>query len=108
MSVIGPASSVGWGRIEASGFACVDGRHATAHMYAYGGDLGEFVLALSVLEHVSDRQIGQAETTRLFEGWIKLLGENGGRFFSCIDASAIAQLALAVGQPAECVVLHML
>lgn len=101
IAVVGPAAAVDWVSVSAAGFACVDGRHAHAGLYAYGGDLGEFALALSVLEHVSDRQIGQAETTRLLEGWLQRLHEAGGKFCSCIDAAAAAQLAASVAMPAD-------
>jgi len=101
MAIVGPASAVDWVPLDAAGFACVDGRHARVGLYAYGGDLGEFALALTVLEHVGERQIGQAETTRLFEGWLQRLHDVGGKFFSCIDAAAVAQLAAAVGQPSD-------
>eukprot|EP00322_Chrysochromulina_rotalis_P018355 CAMPEP_0115848752 /NCGR_PEP_ID=MMETSP0287-20121206/11090_1 /TAXON_ID=412157 /ORGANISM="Chrysochromulina rotalis, Strain UIO044" /LENGTH=392 /DNA_ID=CAMNT_0003302687 /DNA_START=17 /DNA_END=1195 /DNA_ORIENTATION=- len=101
MAVVGPASAIEWVRVGAAGFGCVDGRHPHAGLYTYGGDLGEFVLALSVLEHVTDRHIAQAETTRLLEGWLKLLHEDGGKFLSCIDSAAVSQLAAAVGQPAD-------
>ena len=101
MTIIGPASSVEWLPTLATGFGCVDGRHVRSGLYAYGGDLGEFTLAISVLEHLSERQIGQAETTRLLEGWLLRVHDAGGRFCACIDGSAVAQLASAVGGPAN-------
>ena len=104
MALLGPASGVEWAPLAKSHLGCVDGRHATPGLYAYGGDLGEFALGLSVLEHVAQRQVGQAETTRLLEGWLRTLGESGGGFGACVDAAAASQLAAAVGlgsQPLE-------
>jgi len=34
---VGPAAAVDWVSVSAAGFACVDGRHAHAGLYAYGG-----------------------------------------------------------------------
>jgi len=101
MAAVGPAVEVEWLPIETSMFHCADGRHSASGLYAYGGDLGEFALVLSVLEHMSGRLIGQAETTRLLESWLHALQEKGGKFCNCIDASAVEQLAAAVGQPAD-------
>ena len=56
MAIVGPASAVEWVPLDAAGFACVDGRHARAGLYAYGGDLGEFALALTVLRSVRRRR----------------------------------------------------
>ena len=79
-----------------------DSLHVTpSGLYAYGGDLGEFALALSVLEHVAQRQVGQAETTRLLEAWLHTLGQQGGGFGACIDATAAAALSAAVGLGGE-------
>ena len=49
MAILGPTESFEWEPIKSSGLACVDGRHSGSSLYAYGGDLGEFALALSVL-----------------------------------------------------------
>lgn len=101
MAALGPTADVEWLPIETSMFHCADGRHSSSGLYAYGGDLGEFALVLSVLEHMGGAPIGQSETTRLFESWLHALHEKGGRFCSCIDASAVKQLAAAVGQDAD-------
>jgi len=101
MALLGPARSLEWTPIAAARFGCVDGRHASSGLYAYGGDLGEFALGMSVLEHVTQREIGQAETTRLLEAWLHTLAEAGGGFGACVDAAAVAQLASAVGIGSE-------
>merc|ERR1719473_423995 len=56
MSLVGPAHAIEWMPVKQAAFHCVDGRHASGSLYAYGGDVGEFTLALSVLEHVAQRQ----------------------------------------------------
>lgn len=96
-ALLGPAANVEWVATRRATFGCVDGRHAVPGVFAYGGDLGEFALALSVAEHVTQRAIGQAETTLLLEGWLRELASSGGGFGACVDASAGSQLAAAVG-----------
>lgn len=78
MALVGPAAAIEWVPVRRAAFGCVDGRYASGGLYAYGGDLGEFALALSVLEHVGQRPIGQAETTQLLEGWLRQLNAAGG------------------------------
>ena len=97
MALVGPAAAIEWTEVRKATFGCVDGRHAHAGVFSYGGDLGEFALALSVLEHVSQRPIGQAETTQLLEGWLKALGAAGGGFGACVDGAAVTSLGAAVG-----------
>lgn len=97
MALVGPVHAIEWLPVKRAAFGCVDGRHSTGGVYAYGGDLGEFTLALSVLEHVAQRPVGQAETTQLLEGWLKQLQASGGGFGACVDAAAAASLASAVG-----------
>lgn len=101
MALVGPVHGIEWTPVKQSTLRCVDGRHATGGLYAYGGDLGEFTLALSVLEHVGQRTIGQAETTSLLEGWLQRLSEAGGGFGGCIDAAAATSLASAVGTSSD-------
>jgi len=99
MALVGPAAAIEWVPVRRAAFGCVDGRYASGGLYAYGGDLGEFALALSVLEHVGQRPIGQAETTQLLEGWLRQLNAAGGGFGACVDAAAAAALASTVGLP---------
>lgn len=99
LSIVGPASAVEWVPVRSAGFGCVDGRQADAGLHAYGGDFGEFALALTVYEHMAQRQLTQAETTRLLGGWVGQLREAGAPFRMCVDAQAVAQLAASVGAP---------
>jgi hypothetical protein len=101
MALLGPAGGLEWTPLSRATLHCVDGRHASGGLYAYGGDLGEFALGLSVLEHVAQREIGQAETTRLLEAWLHRLTQAGAGFGACIDAAALAQLGAAVGLGAQ-------
>jgi hypothetical protein len=93
IGLIGPADKVEWSAVKSAPFACVDGRFANGELYAYGGDFGEFLLALTVYEQMLQKQLSQAETTYLFGKW---LGE-GASFAMCTDAAAVTQLASAVG-----------
>lgn len=99
MAFLGTPSSVEWVPMRQASLTCVDGRHANGGLYAYGGDLGEFALGLSVLEHVYSRALSQAETTHLLEGWLARVHAAGGRLGACIGAAAVAQLAASVGAP---------
>jgi len=99
MAFLGTPSSVEWVPMRQASLTCVDGRHANGGLYAYGGDLGEFALGLSVLEHVYSRALSQAETTHLLEGWLARVHAAGGQLGACIGAAAVAQLAASVGAP---------
>jgi len=93
MAFVGSADSVEWKSVKTAPFACVDGRFPNSELYAYGGDFGEFLLALTVYEQMLQKQLSQAETTYLFTKW---LGEGVG-FAMCTDSVAVNALATAVG-----------
>ena len=97
LGVLGPAAVMEWTAVSRASFSCVDGRQSRGGVYAYGGDLGELVLGLAVFEHMAGRQLDQAETTRLFTGWVARLRDAGAGFGACIDAAAAKQLGASVG-----------
>lgn len=93
IALVGPVEGVEWRAVKSTPFACVDGRFPNGELFAFGGDFGEFLLALTVYEQMLQKQLSQGETTYLFSKW---LGEGAG-FAMCTDAAAVSQLATNVG-----------
>jgi hypothetical protein len=93
MTLVGPADKVEWLPVKTSAFACVDGRLPNGALYAYGGDFGEFLLALTVYEQMLQKQLSQGETTYLFTKWLC----EGVDFAMCTDSVAVNSLATSVG-----------
>lgn len=61
IELIGPLDKLEWRNIRGSSLGCVDGRHSTSGLYAYGGDFGELLLALTVYEHMVQRKLTQVD-----------------------------------------------
>lgn len=97
IELVGPLDKLEWRSIRGSSLGCVDGRHSTSGLYAYGGDFGELLLALTVYEHMVQRKLSQTETTAYFSEWLKKVDADGGSFAMCTNAATISQLATAVG-----------
>jgi len=100
ISLLGPVEKLEWKSVRASYLGCVDGRHSSSGLYAYGGDFGELLLALTVYEHMSQRQLSQVETTSLFNGWLARLAREGGSFAMCTNSATVSTLTGAVGAAA--------
>jgi hypothetical protein len=97
VELVGPLDKLDWASIKGSSLGCIDGRHASTGMYAFGGDFGEFLLALTVYEHMAQRKLAQGETTALFTAWLKRLELDGGGFAFCTNDASVSMLASAVG-----------
>jgi len=97
VEMVGPLDKLEWQGIKSSHLGCVDGRHASGGMYAYGGDFGEFLLALTVYEHMVQRKLSQGETTSLFIEWLRRLDLEEGGFAFCTSETTVSLLASAVG-----------
>ena len=59
IKLIGTLDKLEWRNIRSSSLGCVDWRHSTSGLYAYGGDFGELLLALTVYEHMVQRKLTQ-------------------------------------------------
>jgi len=94
---IGPLDKLSWRSIRSSSLGCVDGRHSSSGLYAYGGDFGEMLLALTVYEHMVQRKLTQAETSSYFNEWLKKVDRDDGSFAMCTSTATISLLAAAVG-----------
>lgn len=78
-----------------SGVGCLDGRSDDALLSAPGGDLGEFILALKVLEDTAGRRLAQFDVDTLLVNTLAV--ESRQAFRACTDTPAIEKLFKAVG-----------
>jgi hypothetical protein len=76
--------------LSRSGVGCLDGRSGEAILSAPGGDLGEFILALKVLEDVSGKNLAQFDVDTLLMN--VLAAEPRSMFRACTDEDAIRRL----------------
>jgi hypothetical protein len=89
---IGAVGSVRWMKMAALMMfgcqSCVDGRDETGVIGTPGGDAGEFLLALSVLETLTQRELDEAQLTELLVRRV----DTFGRFYMHTDSIAAARL----------------
>ena len=78
-------------------FSCPDPRTTYAGMFTPGGDLGEFLLALTALERLQTGvAYGQQEVSFLLHGYLDHMATHGKfQFASCTDVQALGKLAEA-------------
>eukprot|EP00300_Choanocystis_sp_HF-7_P037084 c53078_g1_i1.p1 GENE.c53078_g1_i1~~c53078_g1_i1.p1 ORF type:complete len:859 (+),score=133.31 c53078_g1_i1:201-2579(+) len=73
-----------------SGLACMDGRSDEAHLSAPGGDIGEFVIGLKVLEDLSGTQLTQFQVDDILVN--VLASADRDAFHMCTDTTALKRL----------------
>lgn len=77
--------------------SCVDGRDPDAVLGTPGGDAGEFLLALAVIEKITGSELSDAEVSRLFDRYLA----HFGRFYMHTDAHAMHVLADALANTTD-------
>lgn len=74
-------------------FSCVDPRSEYAVLGTPGGDIGEFIIALSAVEQLLQFEFTEAQVKDLFEGAVLAFSENyRNRFYMHTDEAAIEKL----------------
>lgn len=81
--------------LSRSGVGCLDGRSDEAILSAPGGDLGEFILALKVLEDTAGRRLSQFDVDTLLVNTLAV--ESRQAFRACTDVQALEKLFKASG-----------
>merc|ERR1711871_352099 len=67
---IGVPSKLSWAHVHKSSFGCSDGRYSNAALYTPGGDLGEFILAVSSFEKMTQTKVPYAQVKDLMAKFV--------------------------------------
>jgi len=94
-SHIGDATTLEWAHIGQHFFSDIDGRSEEKVMGTPGGDLGEFILAMSAYEDETKIQIDQATATGLLMEYLKTMSRS--KFFLATSEHAHDNLTAASG-----------
>lgn len=98
---IGDGSFIQWIKIAAfmvhGRLSCVDGRDDCGIIGTPGGDVGEFVLALSVAEELLNRELTPHEIKSLFKSRLGAFG----RFYMHTDEQCLASIKKAILEDPE-------
>eukprot|EP01054_Gregarina_sp_Poly1_P010764 Gregarina_sp_Poly_1__10763@NODE_823_length_6130_cov_96_470229_g595_i0_p4_GENE_NODE_823_length_6130_cov_96_470229_g595_i0NODE_823_length_6130_cov_96_470229_g595_i0_p4_ORF_typecomplete_len203_score27_72zfGRF/PF06839_12/1_5e03zfGRF/PF06839_12/0_081_NODE_823_length_6130_cov_96_470229_g595_i013061914 len=82
--------------INSTGLNCSDDRNTQAAIATLGGEQGEYLLAMAVLESFMRDSLSQQETDALLKAWLS--GPNSNRdFYACTDDTAVANLEKQLG-----------
>jgi len=79
--------------VEGQSFACVDSRKQGAILGTPGGDFGEFLVALSVMEELNKRNFTDSEVQDLLRKWVVWDRKGNFPIFHNTDEAAIRHLA---------------
>jgi len=84
---------ISFGRISEIPFSCLDDRIMSSSLSTPGGDLGEFLLGLSVLESVSpdNKKLDQDTVNDLLVRYLGTIPANR-KFYHCTDDAAVSHM----------------
>merc|ERR1711988_865026 len=68
---IGVPSKLNWAYVAKSSFVCSDGRWNQPALYTPGGDLGEFILAVSSYEKMTQTKMGYSQVRNMMQKFIE-------------------------------------
>lgn len=84
-----------WAHIAQASFSSLDGRNDEKVLGTPGGDMGEFIQALSVFGKLRQKQLTKEEVQHLFEKYLKTMTRS--KFTYETDEKAYIRLAVATG-----------
>lgn len=74
-------------------FTCVDSRHQSPTLGTPGGDFGEFLVSLSVMEELLKEKFSEDDVLRLLTQWVTWHRRGDTTFFHHTDEEAVQKLA---------------
>ncbi len=79
--------------VKGKSFSCVDSRKQGAILGTPGGDFGEFLISLSVMEELNKRPMEDVEVERLLTQWVEWDKKGNYSFYHNTDEESVRRLA---------------
>eukprot|EP00696_Hemimastix_kukwesjijk_P006625 gnl/Hemi2/1836_TR644_c0_g1_i1.p1 gnl/Hemi2/1836_TR644_c0_g1~~gnl/Hemi2/1836_TR644_c0_g1_i1.p1 ORF type:complete len:412 (+),score=121.59 gnl/Hemi2/1836_TR644_c0_g1_i1:84-1319(+) len=94
LALMGDPARLHWAVSRTASFSCTDGRNTNEILGTPGGDLGEFLLALSVYEETVGMRLEPKDIAQVMINYLNYSGKK--KFRMCTDTQALGALQASV------------